>query len=412
MPAHRSGKLFAGIGGLIAIALAALLFPLSASAHAYSASYTTIALTKSGTVVTYAIDELSVIEWAGGDDNGNNMLDPEEFDAVKTPFAEVYNKNVALTIGGKPQTPVKIENYYLDRKGDATKVFLQVRYPAPSGGESVSLTDKLYEKDAKTNYVNLLTIQFGSGRSTAALSGGDRTWAMQVTDDEFAALPADVDQAAAANGGSQTGGASQAASVTSDASDNAAAENGGHGATSGWYSFFKLGMHHILGGYDHLLFLFSLLIARQSFRQYFTMITAFTVAHSITLTLTVLGWISVPGSIVEPMIALSICYVAIDNMARPHVSYRWLLTFLFGLIHGMGFADILVGMDIPRKELGVDLVSFNLGIETVQLAIVCAALPIIFALHRYRHARKFVLAGSSTALLLGGIWLVERVFIG
>lgn len=400
MSMSKSVRLLAGTGWIIALLLTALSFPLSASAHAYSASYTTVELTKSGTMVTYAIDELSVIEWVGGDANDNKMLEPEEFEAVKSAFAEVFNRHVALKIGGQAQTPVQIERYDLNRKGDATQVILQVRYPAPSGGESVSLSDTLYDTDAKTNYVNLLTIRYGSGQSTAALSGGDRTWAMQVTDDEYAALPADAGQDSASDEATNAEGA------------DGAGTNVSHGAFSGWYSFFKLGMHHILGGYDHLLFLFSLLIARQTFKQYMTMITAFTIAHSITLTMTVLGWISVPGAFVEPMIALSICYVAIDNMVRPQVSYRWMLTFLFGLIHGMGFADILVGMDIPRTEMGVDLVSFNVGIETVQLAIVVIAVPILFAIHRFRHARTFVLAGSCTALLLGGIWLVERTLLG
>ncbi|MDG0814280.1 HupE/UreJ family protein [Cohnella rhizosphaerae] len=181
---------------------------------------------------------------------------------------------------------------------------------------------------------------------------------------------------------------------------------------SGWFSFFKLGMNHILGGYDHLLFLFSLIVARQTFKQYAAMITAFTIAHSVTLTLTVLGWISVPGSIVEPLIALSICYVAVDNMLRANVRYRWVLTFLFGLVHGMGFADILVEMNLPRASLGIDLASFNLGIEAVQLGLIAVCLPLLYALHRYKHEKRVVYAASSLALLLGGLWLFERTFGG
>lgn len=92
----------------------------------------------------------------------------------------------------------------------------------------------------------------------------------------------------------------------------------------GWHSFFDLGIHHILGGYDHLLFLFSLVIARQKFKQVATMITAFTIAHSITLSLTVLGIIDLSPKFDEPMIALSICFVAIDNMIRKEVSHRWI----------------------------------------------------------------------------------------
>ena len=94
--------------------------------------------------------------------------------------------------------------------------------------------------------------------------------------------------------------------------------------------------------------------------------------------------------IVEPVIALSICYVAVDNIVRSSVSNRWVLTFLFGLIHGMGFADILKEMNIPKNELAVDLISFNLGIETVQIAIVGLLVPLLYLMHRYKYARRIV----------------------
>ncbi|MBO7744248.1 HupE/UreJ family protein [Paenibacillus sp. MWE-103] len=178
---------------------------------------------------------------------------------------------------------------------------------------------------------------------------------------------------------------------------------------SGWYSFFDLGMNHILGGYDHLLFLFSLIIARQKFKEYATMITAFTIAHSITLTLTVTGVIDVPAWIVEPMIALSICFVAIDNVVRKQVSHRWVITFLFGLIHGMGFADLLVGMHLPKTMLATALISFNLGIEAVQITIVGVLFPLLLLLHRWKYSRQAVYAASTVAFVLGAIWLGQRV---
>ncbi|NBD24924.1 HupE/UreJ family protein [Paenibacillus glycinis] len=179
---------------------------------------------------------------------------------------------------------------------------------------------------------------------------------------------------------------------------------------SGWYSFFDLGIHHILGGYDHLLFLFSLVIARQKFKQYATMITAFTIAHSITLSLTVLGIIDISPKFVEPMIALSICFVAIDNMIRKEVSHRWILTFLFGLVHGMGFADLLKGMNLPTSQLATALISFNLGIETVQITLVGVALPVLILMHRWKYSKYAVYATSSLAFVLGAIWLGQRVF--
>jgi hydrogenase/urease accessory protein HupE len=112
---------------------------------------------------------------------------------------------------------------------------------------------------------------------------------------------------------------------------------------------------------------------------------------------------------VEPAIALSICYVAIDNILRKEVSHRWVLTFFFGLIHGMGFADILVGMHIPKSELAIDLASFNIGIEIIQLSIIAVLLPLLTLLHRSKYSRYAITSISTIAFLLGGIWLFQRL---
>ncbi|GGI47012.1 membrane protein [Paenibacillus marchantiophytorum] len=387
---------------LIALALLLFLpFKQAAYAHAYSASYATLDLTQSQTRLTFAIDELSVIELAGGDTDNNKMLDQTEFERIRDTFADVIKPQLTLKIGGQIQAMQQLQSIVLDREGDASKVLLTAIYPPVLASQNISLKDTLYQHDTKTNYVNLLTIHYGTQSSTAALSAENRSWAMQLTDADFAKLPPDLQ--------SMPTDASQKASFATDAGKSVDSEVETD-AISGWYSFFMLGIHHILGGYDHLLFLFSLLIARQTYKQYATMITAFTIAHSLTLTLTVLNIIAVPPSIVEPLIALSICYVAIDNIVRKSVSYRWLLTFLFGLIHGMGFADILKGMNIPKTELATDLISFNLGIETVQLIIVAIFIPLLYMMHRVKYARKIVISGSALALLLGGIWLVQRVF--
>ncbi|MCC3375440.1 HupE/UreJ family protein [Cohnella sp. REN36] len=377
-----------------AVAFAAIAFAPQADAHAYSAAYNTLTLAKSQTEMTYALDELSAIELAGGDANGDKMLDQEEFDAVKDELADILRAHLTLKLGGEETPWTSLERFVLVREGDASKVVLRALYPPAAPSQSISLTDRLYENDTATNYVDLLTIRYGPQKSTSALSGKDRAWAMQLTDGDYAGLPEKAGETASASGDAP--GEEPAASAS--------------GTGSGWLSFFKLGIRHILGGYDHLLFLFSLLIARQTFRQYAAMITAFTVAHSLTLTLTVLGLLNVPPQIVEPAIALSICYVALDNILRPRVSYRWVLTFLFGLVHGMGFADILKEMEIPRSELAVNLISFNLGIEAVQLTIVALLVPLLYALHRYKHARRFVVAASVAALALGGAWLFERLF--
>ncbi|MFD1773439.1 HupE/UreJ family protein [Paenibacillus rhizophilus] len=378
-------------------ALALLVMPLQqkADAHAYSAGYTTLTLTQSATEMTYALDQLSVIELTGGDTNKDGVLSPKEFDGIKERLLVLLKENIQLEINNKPYEWTRLGRFALSKQGNTEKAELKVSYPAVSSSAAISLADNLYEQDKATNYVNLLTVHYGGRTSTEALSGKHRIWTMQLTENDYAGLSGKGQ--APQSGGGQAGQVHGGSDGTS--------EN-----LSGWYSFFKLGINHILTGYDHLLFLFSLLIAKQSFRQYAAMITAFTVAHSITLTLTVLGIIDVPSGIVEPGIALSICFVAVDNMIRREVSRRWMLTFVFGLIHGMGFADILKSMNLPKSQLAAALISFNLGIETVQVALIALLLPLLVLLHRWRFSRGAVFAGSGIALLLGGIWLAQRLF--
>jgi hydrogenase/urease accessory protein HupE len=359
-----------------------------ASAHQYSASYTTLNFTESSTEMIYSIDELSVIELTNGDVNSNGMLDNDEFDAVKEQFIQTLQDNISLSFNGENQ-PWNVEHIELDRQGAKTEVIVHILFPAVQDLQSVSLTDKLYVGDIKTNYVNLLTIAYGSQKSTSAISGNSRTWAIQLTESDYTQIKQGIQQPTAEN--------------------KEELSNSENKTTSGWYSFFSLGMNHILEGIDHLLFLFLLLIARQSFKQYAALITSFTIAHCLTLTLTVIGWIDISPKIVEPAIALSICYVAIENIIRKKVSHRWIMTFVFGLIHGMGFADVLKEMDIPKNELAVDLISFNLGIETVQLGIVVVLLPLLFYFHRWKKARQAIQIGSFIGFIIGAIWLVDRI---
>ncbi|MCD9026505.1 HupE/UreJ family protein [Cohnella silvisoli] len=386
---------------VVVLLLLAASLKQEAAAHAYSASYTKLDLTKSVTLMTYTLDELSAIELVGGDEDGNGMFDQGEFDAVKEQLAALLNDHLILKIGVEPKSWSQLNSFVLERRGDESKVILTVQYPPVSNMLPLSLTDTLYNDDKKTNYVDLLTIHYGQQKSTAALSAGNRTWAIALSGEEYSALSQDMSQQSLPY---ETEGTSK----TQETQEQHSQKETTH-VTSSWLSFLKLGMNHILGGYDHLLFLFSLLIARQTFKQYAAMITAFTIAHSVTLSLTVLGFINISPTIVEPLIALSICFVAADNIMRPNVSRRWMLTFFFGLIHGMGFADILKEMELPNNQLAEDLISFNIGIEIVQLVIVLALVPLLYRLHRYKFSRQVVIGGSGLALLMGAIWLIERL---
>lgn len=175
-------------------------------------------------------------------------------------------------------------------------------------------------------------------------------------------------------------------------------------------SLFLLGIEHILTGFDHLMFLFGVVLVAARLRTIFLAVTAFTLAHSVTLGLATLGfWAPSPG-IVEPAIALSIVYVGVENWFVKDASRRWMLTFPFGLIHGFGFAGALKEIALPNAQVPMALVSFNLGVETGQLMVLALVLPILFWLRRRPwFARQGVRSASSLVALSGLVWFFQRV---
>ena len=177
--------------------------------------------------------------------------------------------------------------------------------------------------------------------------------------------------------------------------------------------FVASGVHHILIGPDHLLFLVGLLLLGGTLRRLVVVVSAFTVAHSITLSLAALNLVTPPPWIVEPAIALSIVYVGADNLTvRGGRDMRAWIAFAFGLIHGFGFANVLREMELPPRALGWSLFSFNLGVEIGQLfvvVIVAAALGAVRA-RNPRAATRLAYAGSVVVIAAGTFWFIERVF--
>ena len=179
--------------------------------------------------------------------------------------------------------------------------------------------------------------------------------------------------------------------------------------------FFFLGVNHLLTGYDHLLFLGGLLIVCRSLLKAFQMLTLFTVAHSVTLTLVTLDLIKAPGAIIEPTIAASIAYIGIENICRPaaDLSWRGVLTFAFGLIHGMGFAGVLKELGVGSGGGGVfrPLFFFSLGLEATQLGVAAMVFPSLLWLRTMSaFPRIWVPACSGVIALAGIFWFVQRVF--
>ena len=191
--------------------------------------------------------------------------------------------------------------------------------------------------------------------------------------------------------------------------------------------YWREGVWHIWIGIDHVLFLLSLLLpsvfARSArlwtpaerfgavFWDVFKVVTAFTVAHSITLSLAALALIELPSRLVESAIAFSVLLAALNNLWPIVSERRWMVAFGFGLIHGFGFASVLADLGLPRDTLLTALVGFNLGVETGQLAVVGAFLPLAYATRRTWMYRRLIFAGGSAAIaLVAALWMIERMF--
>lgn len=201
------------------------------------------------------------------------------------------------------------------------------------------------------------------------------------------------------------------------------------GSRQPFADFLAQGIHHILSGYDHLAFLLSLLLPaalvrlrgdwhplekpREGAAQILGIVTAFTAAHSITLTLAALGWVVPASRWIEPIIAGSVLLAALNNI-WPQVTRRlWVMGFGFGLIHGFGFAGALSELGLPQNGKLLSLLGFNLGVELGQLAVVCAALPLLFLLRgkRWYSQRAMPLLSLGIAVVAAG-WLWQRLMLG
>jgi hypothetical protein len=188
---------------------------------------------------------------------------------------------------------------------------------------------------------------------------------------------------------------------------------GGAGpATPSFGEFLRLGLHHILTGYDHLLFLAGLLVACRRLAMMLALVTSFTVGHSITLVLADLDLVAAPGGVVEPLIAASIAFVGIENLVRlDEPKGRWLVTVAFGLVHGFGFAAGLkeTGLAAAGTSLVVPLLAFNIGVELGQIAVAAPLVPILWRLRRWPPYSRYGAPAISVMVAAAGLyWLAER----
>jgi len=178
--------------------------------------------------------------------------------------------------------------------------------------------------------------------------------------------------------------------------------------------FIVAGIYHIFTGPDHILFVVGLLLLGGSLARLLGIVTAFTIAHSITLSLAALGVVSPPARLIEPAIALSIVYVGIDNLmvGKSGRDVRAWIAFFFGFVHGFGFASVLREFGLPRQALAWSLFSFNFGVEVGQACIVVVVALLLAALRRRNPAvsKRISMIGSGFVILAGSYWFIQRVF--
>jgi hydrogenase/urease accessory protein HupE len=175
-------------------------------------------------------------------------------------------------------------------------------------------------------------------------------------------------------------------------------------------SFVRMGVEHILTGYDHLLFLLGLVLASRGVRALLAVVTAFTAGHSISLASSALGLWAPSPALIEPLIAVSIAYVGIENLVVREVASRWRLAFLFGLVHGFGFAGALREVHFERESVPLVLASFNIGVELGQLSVLAVVVPVILLLRRQTwFQRRGVVALNGGVAAMGVAWTFVRV---
>ncbi|MCX7571157.1 HupE/UreJ family protein [Tumebacillus sp. DT12] len=350
----------------------ALLLPLPASAHDNSPGYSDILIEPNRVMMTVFLEQIFLLDVAKTPWNGDPFTEAYLAEHKEKMVPAVAAKLIVEANGVRLQP--QPEGLKLTNRNGVELVQFDYAFPSESAIKSIAITNDLYVRNNKHTHTNFANIRMGEKTTTFIFQEEERTFRL-----------------------GEVGELKTAEEVFS--------------AGAIVKQFLKLGVEHILTGYDHLLFLLALLLVVRRFKDIAIIVTSFTAAHSITLLLAAFGAVTLPSLFVEAMIAASICYVAAENLFRSDYKYRWLLTFAFGLIHGFGFAGVLAETALPQGRMVLSLLMFNLGVEAGQLAIVLLVLPILFYLSRRSWHAAFVRVGSGLIFLLGLFWLIQRIFL-
>lgn len=351
---------------------------VSAHAHKPSDSYLSLSVKENAVAGQWDI-ALRDLDFAIGlDTNADGAITWGELRSRQTEIEAYALSRLQLSSAGSP-CPVQQGSLLVDNHTDGAYAVLQFQAQCAALRESLQVRYRLFF-DIDPQHKGLLRLQYQGTSSTGIFSP-------EKADQQFSlSAPSRLQQ---------------------------------------FLDYLREGVWHIWIGYDHILFLLALLLPavamreagawkpvsafRPAFWNVLRIVTAFTVAHSITLTLATLGVVSLPSRWVESIIAASVVVAALNNIFPLFSERRWMMAFLFGLIHGFGFASVLSDLGLPQDALVLALVGFNVGVEVGQLAIVTGFLPLIYVLRRsWLYRRLLLLGGSVVIIILASIWLIER----
>lgn len=309
------------------------------------------------------------------DKDMDRTITPEEFNAAKLQLEELARNAIIVNVDGAVVQPSEAQVRIAKAEDGRDTAYFSLTYPG-SPSSSLSVKSNLMDKLSR-GHREYFRLTNGAGNTIAErLLDANNTTAEVAAGELSAAL----------------------------------------GRWHTFKQFLILGLEHILLGFDHLCFLLALLLVAATLGSVVKIVTSFTIAHSITLALAAFDKVTLSPSIVEPMIAISIVYIGLENIWRKgkDIEGRWLLTFAFGLIHGFGFAGVLKELNIGAGGSGiaVPLLSFNVGVELGQLAVAALVWPLLQWLrNRPALTNKLVPVGSLLVAIAGGYWLVERTLM-
>lgn len=360
------------------VGLALLLLPFTAWAHKSSDALLSVQFASSGLTARWEVALRDLQVRPGGFDDGDGVLHRSELVAKQELLFEQLRTHVRFSAGGEACSAVPAGSVEITEHSDGAYAALTATITCPANGALALDYDYLFEADPQHRLI--VRVQ----DEAHVLSNAERTLRLE------------------------------------------------HNAPARTSNLFRSGLTHILEGTDHLLFLFSLLLPavlvqrrgvrapaeslRPVFAEVLRVVTAFTLAHSLTLSLAVLGLATLPARFVEPAIAASVIVAAAANLLPPRKhpwlgGARWPIAYTLGLLHGYGFSSALDDAGVRGGNVVVPLLTFNLGVEVGQLAVVSLLLPLLFLARRWKLYERVLVRGCSLAIaLVACVWFVERGF--